>query len=200
MLKKLQTYLFSGLVVILPLTLTVYLFVFVVDSADKMLGKYLEPYFYTRFGFYFKGLSIIVGIYLIILVGFIATNYFGRRIHETFERLLMKLPFFRQVYPAIKEIALFFFSMDRMSSFRQVVLVEYPRKGLFSIGFLTSDHSEKFSKATKSDLCHVFISSAPSPLTGFLVLVPKKDITPVDVSIEEAVKLIVSGGVINLPS
>jgi len=197
MINRLKRYFLSGLMVFLPITLTIYLFVWTLSFADNVLGKFLEPYFSEKLGFYFRGLSIIVGVYLIILIGFLFTNYLGKRIYDTFEKLLVKLPFFRQVYPAIKEMASFLFSRERLNSFKKVVLVEYPRKGIWAMAFLTNEASPIFCEKTKMELCNVFIPSAPGPLTGFLTLIPKKDITFTDITVEEAFKFIVSGGVVN---
>ena len=196
MFVKIRRYFLSGLVVFLPLTLTVFLFVWALSFADGLLGKYLEPYFAQRFGFYFKGLGIILLVAIIILIGFFVTNYFGKKIHGFFERLLLKLPFFKQVYPAIKEMALFLFSRPKVS-FQQVVLVEYPRKGVYSFGFLTNDTSQRISNMTRQELCNVFIPSSPGPLTGFVILVPKKEIIFTELSVEQILKFIVSGGVVN---
>ena len=173
MMNRLRRYFISGLVVFIPLALTVYLFVLAIDFADGLLGKYLEPYFFEQFGYYFRGLSILIGISIIILFGFFVTNFLGQRVYQYFEKLLVKLPFFRQVYPAIKEIAVFLFSSDRFKSFKQVVLVEYPRKGIYAFGFLTNDSADKICELTKKDLCNVFMPSAPGPLTGGGVMVPR---------------------------
>jgi len=197
MFSKLKRYFLSGLVVFLPLTLTIYLFLWTLAFADNILGKYIEPFFAIKFGFYFRGISILISVYFIILIGFFATNYFGKKLYDWFEKMLTKLPFFRQVYPAIKEMALFLFSRDKLS-FKQVVLLEYPRKGLYCFGFLTNEHtSERINKQTKQELCNVFIPSSPSPITGFVLMVPKKEIIMSDVTVEEAIKFNVSGGVVN---
>ena len=196
MLANLRKYFLSGLVVFLPLALTIYLFVWALTFADGMLGKYIRPYFEARMGFYVDGLGILIGIWLIMIIGFFATNFFGRKIHVFFESLLFKLPFFRQVYPAIKEMALFLFSRDKLT-FKQVVLVEYPRKGIYSFGFLTNEHNPRISKMLECEVCNVFIPSAPGPLTGFIILVPRADLISTDVSVEEAIKFNVSGGVVN---
>jgi len=197
MFGKLKRYFLSGLVVFLPLTLTIYLFLWSLNFADGLLGKYIEPLFAVKFGFYFRGISILISVYFIILIGFFASNFFGRRLYETFERTIIKLPFFRQVYPAIKEMAIFLFSRDKLA-FKQVALVEYPRKGVYVFGFLTNEHaSEKICKQTKEDLCNVFIPSAPSPITGFVTMIPRKEVILSDISVEEAIKFNVSGGVVN---
>ncbi|MCK5581635.1 MAG: DUF502 domain-containing protein [Candidatus Omnitrophica bacterium] len=196
MFSRLRTYFLSGMVVFLPVALTIYLFIIALDFADGFLGKFLQPYFMERFGFYFHGLGILLGVYIIILIGFFVTNFFGKKIHAFFERILIKLPFFRQVYPAFKEIAMFLFSREKMA-FKQVVIVEYPRKGLYSFGFLTNEMIEKINKITRQDLCNVFMPSAPGPLTGYVIMVPKKDVVYTDLSVEETVKFIISGGVVN---
>jgi len=198
MFVRLRKYFITGLVVFLPIALTIYLFFLAIDFTDNLLGKYLEPYFYSNFGFYFKGLGIVVGIYIIILIGFVVTNFFGKKIYDFFDHLIIKLPFFKQIYPALKEMASFLFARDKMASFRKVVIVEYPRKGIYAIAFLTNDSSEKIRELThQKELCNIFIPSAPQPLTGYVMLIPKKDLIQTDMTVEEAFKLIVSGGVVN---
>jgi len=110
--------------------------------------------------------------------------------------VIVKLPFFKQIYPAIKEIAVFLFSRDKLA-FKNVVIVEYPRKGLYSFGFLTNESNQRLCKLTNQDLCNVFIPSAPGPITGYVIMVPRKDLIMTDIPIDEAVKFIVSGGVVN---
>ena len=199
MFNSFKKYFISGLVVFLPIALTIYLFYLAIGAADNLLGKYLAPYFYENFGFYFRGISIIVGVYIIVLIGFLATNFFGKRIYEFFDGLFAKIPLVKQVYPAIKEIATFLFTRDQMKSFKQVVIVEYPRKGVYSMGFLTATGSPKICELTKKELCNVFLPSAPGPLTGFVVMFPKKEVVFTDVKIEDAFKFILSGGVVNPP-
>lgn len=199
MLPNLRRYFITGLIIFLPLALTVYLFFLTINFADNFLGQFIQPYFYEQFGFYFHGVSIVIGVYLIILIGFFASNFFGKKIYDFFEKILIRLPFFRQVYPAIKEMAIFLFSRDQMQKFKQVVVVEYPRKGIYSYGFLTNSSSEIVGGIVNRELCNVFIPSAPGPLTGFAVMFPKEDIFFVDVNIEDAFKFILSGGVVNPP-
>ena len=110
MLKRIQHYFVSGLIVFLPLVLTIKLLFLTFNIADGFLGKYIEPYFSREFGFYFRGLSLLICIFLIIFIGFLVSNFIGKRLHPFFEQLLLKLPFFKQVYPAFKEISLFLFS------------------------------------------------------------------------------------------
>ena len=198
MKKKLQRYFLSGLIVFLPLALTINFLILTFNIADGFLGRFLEPYFSREFGFYVRGISLLLCVLLILLIGLLTTNFLGRKFFPVIERALLRLPFFKQVYPAFKEISLFLFSRDKIS-FKQVVLVEYPRVGLYSIGFLTNPTHNKISaKTLSSDLHYVFIPHTPSPFTGFLTLVPKKDLVFPDITVEEAIKVIISGGVISL--
>jgi uncharacterized membrane protein len=197
MFHKFKKYFVTGLVVFLPGALTVYIFFITISFADNILGKYLEPVFMKQFGFYVRGISILLEVYIIVLIGFLFTNFLGRKVYDFFDKLLVKLPFFKQVYPALKEMAIFLFSREQLSTFRQVVLVEYPRKGIYSLGFLTNDSSKNLCDLTKQDVCNVFIPTTPSPLTGFVIIVPKKEVIHTDIKLEDAFKLIVSGGVIN---
>ena len=195
MFNNLKKYFLSGLVVFLPIALTTYVFFLTMDVADTFFGK-----IFSRFGLSLGNIryvSIFLGIYLIIVIGFVTTNFLGRKIHGFFERLFLRLPFFKQVYPALKEMAIFLFTRERLATFKQVVLVEYPRKGIYSMGFLTNDTSRDLREAAGKDLCNVFIPSSPGPLTGFTVMMPKKDIIYTKISIEDAFKFIVSGGVVN---
>lgn len=196
MLTKLRKYFISGLLAFLPLALSVFLFIWVIGKADGLLGKYLQPVMIKYLGFYIPGLGLILGVLCIVLIGFVVTRYFGRKIQGAVEKILSKLPFFKQVYPAIKEIADFFFARGKLK-FNTVVIVEYPRKGIYSFGFLTNDSSDKINNATKNELCNIFVPSAPGPLTGFVFMVPKKDVIITDVTVEQAVRFIMSGGVVN---
>jgi len=197
MMNKLRRYFISGLVVFLPIALTIYLLVLAIRFFESVFGSALQPIFKDNFGFYFHGLGIAFGVSLILLIGFFVTNFIGNRIYEFFEKIFIRLPFIKQVYPAIKQMALFLFSHGQSAQFKQVVLIEYPRKGIYSFGFLTNESSLRIREKTQKDLCNVFTPSAPGPLTGFVVMISKKDIIFVDISVEEAFKFILSGGVVN---
>jgi len=197
MFSNIRKYFISGLIVFAPITITVYLFFLLINGVEGFLSKFVQPYFFELFGFYFYGLGILVGLYIIILIGFFVTNILGRRIYEYFEGVLVRLPFFKQVYPAIKEMALFLFSTERMGQFKKVVVVEYPRKGIYSFGFVTNDSISHVNEKIRKEMCNVFIPTSPSPLTGFIIMVPKDEVIYLDISVEEAFKFILSGGVVN---
>ena len=197
MQSRLRRYFVSGIIIFLPLALTINLLFLTINLADGLLGRYIQPYFAREFGFYFRGLSILISILLIFLIGFFAHHLFGNKIIPFFERLLLRIPFFKQVYPAIKELSMFLFSREQQKmSFQRVVLVEYPRKGIYSFGFWTNDAPKRVSEKIGKELCNVFIPTTPSPLTGFVILVPKEDLIFSDISVEEALKIIISGGVV----
>ena len=196
MLAILRRYFIAGLTVFLPVLLTIYVLVVVFNFADGFLGKFIKPIFVNFFGFYFRGLSIVIFVVMIFLIGFLVTNFLGRKLYPIIEKGLLKLPFFRQVYPTMKEIAVFLFSRDK-STFKQVVLVEYPRQGMYSLGFLMNDSPKEICEKTKQDLCNVLVPTAPSPFSGYIVLVPRQEIIFLDISIEQGIKFILSDGVVN---
>lgn len=196
MLANLRRYFAAGLTVFLPLLLTVYLIVITFNFADSLLGNFIRPIF-NYFGIdYVRGTSIIIFILFIFLIGFLVTNFLGRRIYPILEKLLLKLPFFRQVYPAMKEIATLLFSRDKLT-FKQVVLVEYPRKGIYTLGFFMNNSSPVLQEKTGQEMCNILIPSSPSPFTGFVILVPKSEVIFTDISIESGIKFVVSDGVVN---
>jgi len=195
MFGNIRKYFISGLIVFLPIALTVYLFYLAISFTDNFFNELFEKLGYNFGAFY--GLSIVIGISIVILIGFITTNFLGRKVHNFFEGIVLKLPFFKQVYPALKEMAVFLFARERLSSFKQVVLIEYPRKGIYAMGFLTNDSSKEIRDNIGKELCNVFVPSSPGPLTGFTILIPKKEIVYTHISIEDAFKFIVSGGVVN---
>lgn len=191
-----RRYLLTGLTVFLPVLLTVYLIVLTFNFIDGFLGKAIKPIFIDIFGFYFRGISIAVFILLLLIIGFLVTNFLGRKLYPIIERLLLRLPLFRQVYPAMKEIAIFLFSRDK-PTFKQVVLVEYPRKGVYSLGFLVGDSSPKLCEKVQKNLCNILIPTSPSPFSGFVILIPREEIIFTDITVEQAIKFFVSDGVVN---
>ena len=201
MMKNLKKYFFSGLVAFLPVVLTLYVFFWVVRKSDDLLGQFFQPYLSEAFGFHVYGVGIIVGVCLIILIGFFVTNFLGQRIYGFFEKFFLRVPFFRMVYSAVKEMASFLFSpRDKLSQYQQVVLIEYPRKGVYSMGFLTNDSFEILNKEAGKEMCNVVVPGAPNPMTGIIVMVPKKEIVITDIKVEDAIKFIISGGVVNPPN
>jgi len=196
MLRRLKKYFFSGLAVFLPMALAIYVFVWMMNFVESLLGKYLKPFFLEYYDFYFWGFGILILLLIILFSGFLITQYFGKMIHRATEKMVLGVPLLGTIYPAFKEISKFFF--QEKARFEKVVLVEWPGKGNYVIGFLTSSTTPRISNKIGKKLSNVMIPNVPNPLTGFVVMVPDENITPLDITVEEAVKIVVSGGVINL--
>lgn len=194
-MSRIRRYFLTGLLVILPAFITVYLLYIIIAFIDNIWGKVLNFYLKKYLGFPIPGLGFILGILTIILVGFIATNLFGKRIFQIFEHWFLKFPGIRQIYTPAKQIVDSFFSKEK-PAFKKVVLVEYPSKDIWSIGFITNESFKEAEEKTGEELVHVFIATTPSPFTGFLILVPRKNLKVLDMPVEQGVKLIVSGGIL----
>ena len=135
----------------------------------------------------------------VFFVGLVLLTLFGRRLYRAIDRLLSRMPVLRMVYPHVKQLTEFVFSADTVSSFRRVVMIEYPRKGLWSLGFLTGPSLADASAATDRDLVSVFIPSSPTPFTGYIVAVPRDEVIEVPITVDEALRFTISGGVLVPP-
>jgi len=195
MIKKIRHYFATGLLITLPVFFTLYLLFVVVRFIDGIWGKVINFYLRKYLGFGIPGLGFILAIITVLIVGFITTNLFGKRLFSAVERWFLRFPFIRQIYPAAKQIVDSFVSKDS-PAFKKVVLVEYPRRGIWAVGFLTNDGFDEANRMTGQDLLHVFVATTPSPLTGFLVLIPRSDVVFLNISVEDGIKLIVSGGIV----
>jgi len=195
-MSRIRHYFIAGLLIILPLFVTFYLLFIIFRFIDGLSGGFINSYLQKYLGFSIPGAGFIVGIFFVLLVGFFTTHFLGKRIPSFFERWLLRFPFIRQVYPPAKQIIHFFVSKEKFS-FRQVVMIEYPCKGIWSVGFITNEGFKEAEEKTGQELLHVFIATTPGPFSGFLVLVPKKDVKFLDIPVEDGLKLIVSGGIIN---
>lgn len=192
---KIRHYFATGFLITLPVFLTLYLLFIIFRFIDEIFGKVVNFYIKQHLGFAVPGVGIIVGIIIVFAVGFTAANFFGKRIMRALEGWFLRFPFIRQIYPSAKQIVDSFMSKDS-PAFKKVVLVQYPSKGIWSIGFLTNESFKEVNEKTGRDLLHVFIATTPSPLTGYLVLIPREDVQYLEMSIEEGVKLIISGGIV----
>ncbi|QTL97973.1 DUF502 domain-containing protein [Iocasia frigidifontis] len=192
MFKKIRNLFLTGMVVVLPLVVSSYIIYFLFSIIDT--GT--EPLIELIFGRDIPGVGIIFTFIIILLIGIIATNVIGKRIIQFGEKMLLKIPFFRNIYISIKKVMDAIFTRQH-SSFKKPVLFEYPRKGLYQIGFLTKESSPYFDSITGEELYNVFLPTTPNPTSGMFVMVPKKDAIILELSIEEALKLIISGGILD---
>jgi uncharacterized membrane protein len=193
-MAKLKAYLLTGLIIVIPVFLTIYVLTWLFNFLDGILGRFLALFFVHVFGFYPPGMGFLLSLLLIVLIGFAAKKLLNRRMVSAIEKGFSSLPLIRYIYPAAKQLVLFI-SQQRGVGFKKVVLVEYPRKGIWSLGFLTNDQYEGLNRAAGKDLVSVFISTTPGPLTGNVFFFPREEVIFPEISINEAINIIISGGV-----
>lgn len=180
-----------GLAVVLPLLLTYLLLRFLFESLDGLL----DPIIQGMLGRRIPGLGFLATVAIIFLVGTLTTNIIGRKLVAMTEGLLLRIPLVKNVYGASKQL-FDAITLPGRGAFRQVVMLEYPRLGLYALGFITATQAEGFQDLVGEKTVNVFIPTAPNPTSGFFLVVPERSVIPVPISMEEALKLIVSGGLI----
>jgi len=189
MIKYLKRYFVTGLLVLIPLTLTIFIIVETFNRIDKIIP-------YKMFGIpRIPGLGFLTIIVIILLTGMIARNYIGRKFLNIGDKIVTRIPFISRIYEALKQISHAIFS-EKSELFKKVVLLEYQRKGIYSIGFFTQDTRGVVQDMLQEDVVSIFLPTTPNPTSGYLLFVPKREITELDMSIEDAMKLIISGGAI----
>jgi uncharacterized membrane protein len=193
-MKRLKRYFVTGLVVLLPIVLSVFILVKVFSFCDNVLGRFLNSYFRETLGFYIPGLGLILSLSIILVTGFSASHFLGKKLFPYFESLFLKIPLLNRIYPTLRQIILFILRQEEFG-FQKAVLVEYPSKGIWSLGFVTNQaFAEIDSKLNDKFLC-VFIPSTPGPLTGYAVFFPQREVIFLDISVQDALKIIISGGI-----
>lgn len=196
--KKLKRVFLTGLAVVIPAGLTIYTLFFIIGMMDNLLQ--IIPFEYqpdNLLHFHIPGMGVIVTVLLIFICGLVTTSYLGNRVVVFGERIVGKIPFVRSIYQAIKRIADGLF-MDRAQSFKKVVIVEYPRRGVYSIGFITGTPNGEIQQhlGRKSPCIGIYIPCALTPTTGVFIMVPKEELIEVSMSVEEAFTLIISAGIV----
>ena len=195
-MKKLQKYLIAGLLVWLPIVVTVLLFRFLITLMDQtliLLPSQIRPE--AVIGFKLPGLGLILTLLVLIVTGIFAANFVGKSMVNFGEKIFKKIPIVRSVYSAAKNFADIVFS-DTGQSFKKVLLIQYPRKGIYSLAFQTSTNLGEVQKKTGSDVVCTFVPTTPNPTSGFIIIIPKEDVIEMDMEIDEAFKMIVSLGVV----
>ena len=196
MMATLRKYVIAGLLVWLPLAATVVIIKLVIDLLDKIiLFLPLEYRPESLFGFSIPGFGLILAIGVLLLTGMLATNLLGRQLVSLWEAILSRIPIVRSIYNAVKQIASTVLT-SKGKSFRKVVMAEYPRKGIWSIGFLTNDDVAINCEGIEDHMLAVFLPTTPNPTSGFILLFPKQDIIELDMSVEDGFKFIISIGVV----
>ena len=195
-LNRLKTWLLAGIAVIIPLVITIYVVVALFKFADSFLGKFINRYLEIYLGYPIPGLGIIIALLGIIFVGMLAQASRMKLVRWA-ENSFLRIPLVNKIYFPIKKIFDFLF-YQRKPAFKKAVLVEYPRKGVYSFGFITNESSASIvPKGSNTKYFNVFIPSSPSPLTGFTILVPEEELIVLDMPAEEILKTIISGGMLN---
>ena len=190
---RLRNYFFTGMVVIIPIGFTVYLTLFLIRISSGIIPKEINPNHYLPFSI--PGLEILVSIILITLIGGLSLSFIGRKFLQLLNDLFKKIPILRTIYSAIGQMTASFTKGNKKK--KRVVLVEYPRKGTWAVGFATKDNTGEIKKKTNENLVNVFVPTTPNPTSGFLLMFPKKDVIYLNISFEEASKFIVSAGTSN---
>ena len=191
-----RTYLVTGLLVWVPLGITVFLIGFMVDFVDKALLFLPEQYRPdTMLGFHIPGIGLLLVFIILFITALLAANFFGRKLVKLWERVLNRIPLVRSIYSASKTFAEVVLT-DSTDSFKEVLLIEYPRKGLYSLCFQTGTRLGEIQSRTGEEVIAVFVPTTPNPTSGVMIIVPKKDVVRLDMEIEEAVKMVVSLGVV----
>ena len=190
-LSKLRNYFITGIVVLVPIGITLYLTKFFISISSKLIPYDLNPNNYLPFAI--PGLEIILSIMFITLIGGLSLSFIGKRILKFVNDLFKRIPILRTIYSAICQMTESL-APNKRNNKKSVVLIEYPRKGSWAVGFATKDNKGEISKKTNSNLVNVFVPTTPNPTSGFLLMFPKEEVIYLDMSFEEASKFIVSAG------
>jgi len=190
MVKKLRNYLLAGLIVLLPAAVTIYIFRGLFQFIDGLAGNMLA----IITNRHIPGLGVIIIFLLILSAGLLTTNIIGRSLVGFWENIIFKIPLVNSTYRLVKQVVEAIGS-DR-DAFQRVVLLEWPRKGLYVIGFVTGETKGEVQEKTVEDVLNVFIVTTPNPTTGFLHLVPKNEVIPLEMSVEDGLKMVISGGIV----
>ena len=191
---KLRNNFIAGIVVLIPIGITLYLTLFFVKISGKIIPKKINPNNYLPFDI--PGVEILIALLIITFIGLISLSFIGKKFFEFFNNFLKKIPILRTIYSAIGQMTESFTKSD--NSEKSVVLLEYPRKGIWVVGFATKENHGIIRDKVKEELINVFLPTTPNPTSGFLLMVPKKDLIYLSVSFEQASKFIVSAGTTNI--
>ena len=198
--QRMRAYFFAGILVIAPISITFYLawlFIGFVDSkVTPLIPVKYNPETYLPFAL--PGLGLVILVLALMLVGALMAGFMGRLWTRLSERMLSRMPVIRSIYSALKQIFETVLA-DHSAAFREAVLVEYPRRGIWAIAFITGRTEGEVQNVTEEECTNIFLPTTPNPTSGFLLFVPKKDLIPLSMTVEEAIKMVISGGIITPP-
>ncbi|MBN1221973.1 MAG: DUF502 domain-containing protein [Candidatus Aminicenantes bacterium] len=196
-MKTLRRFFVTGLIVIIPLWVTILLIRAVVNMVENTMS-FIPASFHPRTYIPFYGIELIIALILIVLIGVVANNYFGKKLFNKSELILAKIPVIKTIYQGVKHLTIGIFSDKKI--FSRVVLLEFPIKGLFFIGFVTGEDSKELPHLGERRMLKVFVPTTPNPTSGFFCFVPLEEVTDLNISVDEAFKMIISAGYSNLNS
>jgi uncharacterized membrane protein len=188
-MRWLRRQLLAGLALVLPTVFTAYALWFLFSKLDGILGAYLRE----KTGLAFPGIGIAAIVVILLVAGMTASNMIGKRLIRFLQKGLESIPLFNRVYVAVRQISEALLS-ERSNVFRQVALVEYPRRGTYSLCFLTSENSGEIASKLARRTVNVFVPTSPNPTSGFMLIVPAEDLIPLDMSVEDGMKMVISAG------
>ena len=192
--SKIRNNFIAGIVVLIPIGITLYLTLFFIRISGNIIPREINPNNYLPFNI--PGVEILVALIFITLIGWLSLSFLGKKFFELFNNILKKIPILRTIYSAIGQMTESFTKTDNNQ--KSVVLLEYPRKGVWAVGFATKENQGLIRDKVNEDLINIFVPTTPNPTSGFLLMVPKKDLIYLDVSFEQASKFIVSAGTTNI--
>ena len=191
---KIRNNFIAGIVVLIPIGITLYLTLFLIRVSGKIIPKEINPNNYLPFDI--PGVEILIALLIITLTGWLSLSFLGKKFFEILNNVLKKIPILRTIYSAIGQMTESFTKSDNKQ--KSVVLLEYPRNGVWAVGFATKENDGLIKNKLKEDVVNVFVPTTPNPTSGFLLMVPKKDLIYLDVTFEQASKFIVSAGTTNI--
>ena len=192
-LVRFRNYFIAGIVVLIPIGITLYLTVFLVSISSNLLPNELNPNHYLPY--YIPGVEIFISIIIITFIGWLSLSFIGKRLLSLINIILKKIPLLRTIYSALGQMTETFAKTEKNKN--NVVIVEYPRKGTWAVGFATKENVGEISEKTKQNLINVFVPTTPNPTSGFLLMFQKNEVIFLDMTFEEASKFIVSAGTSN---
>ena len=193
-ITKLRNYFITGVLVLIPIGITLYLTLFFIKISSRLIPKGINPNHYMPFSI--PGLEILISIFFITFIGWLSLSFLGKRILKFVNDLFKRIPILRTIYTSIVQMTENFVKISKKNK-KSVVLIEYPRKGCWAVGFATQENKGEIKNKTNEDLINVFVPTTPNPTSGFLLMFPRKEIIFLDMSFEQASKFIVSAGSAN---
>lgn len=194
-----RNYFLTGLLVILPISVTCYVIWILIKAMDSILkfvpAKFLpETYIYLPI----PGLGLVLVVFIVLFVGLITRNFVGRKMIQLGERIVDRIPLARGLYVSVKQLVEALI-LQKSKAFHQAALIEYPRKGIYAIAFITGESKGEVQQSTEKKMMNVFVPTTPNPTSGFYILIPEDELKILNMSVEEAFKLIMSGGIVSPP-